>query len=125
MTAALTDIKERHEICRLSGGGKHGRRPALQLRYFGRHHIIGGILQPGIKISAGLQIEKLSHILPGFISEGGGLDNGNLARLPVPRGIARLHTFCTCFIFTHFNLHAAFFAATRCEIRADGFASAT
>ena len=49
----------------------------------GRHRIVGGVLESGIEVTAGLQVEQLAHLLAGLIAEGGGLDDGEIAGLAV------------------------------------------
>ena len=45
-----------------------------------------------IEIAVCFQIEQLAHILAGGVLEGGGLNDGDLARLAVAGGVAALHT---------------------------------
>ena len=95
MVAAGGDIKDGKEICRLTGGGEHGGGAALQGADLRRHLVVGGILEPGVKITLGLQIEEGPHGLPGGIPEGGGLDNGNVAGLSTPGDVARVEAVGT------------------------------
>ena len=104
MIAAGGDIKDGKEGCRLTGAGQHGGGAALQLADLGRHRIAGGILQSGIKIAAGLQIEKLAHIITAGIFKGGALNNGDLAGFAVSGGITALHTFGFDLKITHFSI---------------------
>ena len=71
------------------------RAAALKGADLRRHHIAGGIGQPGIKIPRRLQIKQLAHILAGVVFKCGALDYGYLARLAVFRRVAALHAFCT------------------------------
>ena len=93
VVAAAGDVEEGEEVGRLAGGGQHGRGAAFQLTDLGGHVIVGGVLEPGVEITGGLQIEELAHVLAGGVLEGGGLDDGDLAGLAVAGGIAALHTF--------------------------------
>ena len=90
MVTAVGDVEHSIEVGRLAGGGEHGGGAALHVADLGRHHVVGGVLEPGIEIAAGLQVEQLAHVLAGGILECGGLDNGDLAGLAVARRIAAL-----------------------------------
>ena len=92
MVAAAGDVENREEIGRLAGGGQHGRRAALQLGDLGRHAVVGGVLQAGVEIAAGLQIEELAHVLGGVVFEGRALHDGDLPGLSVFRRVAALDT---------------------------------
>ena len=93
MVAAACDIKQRKEVCCLTGGCEHCGGAALQLRDLRRYIIAGGILKPGVKIAAGFQIKKLPHILRGRVLKGRALNDRDLPGLAVSRGIASLNTF--------------------------------
>ena len=94
MVAAAHNIKQRKEVGSLSGRGQHRCGAALQLGNFGSHIIAGGVLKPGIEISACLQIKQLAHILRGSIFKRGALNNRNLTRLSIAWSIASLNAFC-------------------------------
>ena len=101
MVAAVGNIEDGVEVGRLAGGGEHGRSASLHVADLGGHHIVGGVLKPGIEISAGLQVEELAHVLAGGVLKGGGLDNGNLPRLSVAGGVAPLDAFGVDPVVTH------------------------
>ena len=92
MISASANIEQRKKVGCLSAAGQHGRSASLQLRNLRRHIIICRILESRIKITAGFQVKKLSHILAGVIFKSCALNNGNLARLPVSRCITSLYT---------------------------------
>lgn len=92
MVAAGGDVEHRVEVGRLPGGGEHCRRPPLQRADLCRHVVVGGVLEAGVKIPAGLQIEQGPHGLSGGVAEGGGLDDGDVAGLPVAGGIPPVDT---------------------------------
>ena len=98
---ALADVEQGEEVGRLTGGGQHGGGAALHLRDFRRHIVVGGVLEPGVEVAAGLQIEQLAHVLAGVIFEGGGLDDGNLAGLAVAGGVAALYALGADFVLAH------------------------
>ena len=50
--------------------------PPLQLADLLGHKVTGGVLQAGVEVAVGFQVEQLAHILAGGIFEGGGLDDG-------------------------------------------------
>ena len=87
MIAAGCNVENSKEICSLAGRCQHTGRSALHIRYFRRHIIICRILQTGIKIAALLQIKQFSHSGARFIFERRTLNDRNLPRLPVLRGI--------------------------------------
>ena len=89
--AAVANVEQCIEIGCLAAACQHGRRAALQRTDLGRHHIVGGVLQTGVKIAAGLQVKQLGHILAGIIFKGSALHNGDLAGLAVAGGVAALH----------------------------------
>ena len=93
VVAAAADVKQCIEISGLSAAGQHPSRTALQPGDFRRHIVIGGILEPGIEITACLQVEELSHILTGVVFERSALNDGNLTGLPVSRRVAALYTY--------------------------------
>ena len=90
MVSAGGDIEQGKEIGRLARRGQHSRRAALQRGDLGRHKIVGGVLQAGIKIARGLQVKQLAHILAGGVFERGGLNDGNLPGFAVAGGISSL-----------------------------------
>ena len=91
MIAAAGDIEHGIEIRRLAGACQHSGGATLQLGDLCRNVIVRGVLQPCIEIPAGLQIKQLAHILAGSVFEGGGLDDGDLARFAVAGRVAALH----------------------------------
>ena len=93
MVPAGGDVEHGVEIGRLAGGGKHGRRAALQGRDLGRYRVVGGVLQPGVEVAAGLQVEEFAHVAAGSVLKGGALNDGYLPGLAVAGGVARLHAF--------------------------------
>ena len=103
MIPAGGDIEEGKEIGGLSGRGQHSGASAFQRGNFRRDHVTGGILQTGVEIAACLQIKEFAHILTGGVFEGGGLDNGNLARLSVAGGIAALYAECLRAVCGHYT----------------------
>ena len=90
---AGADVEQGEEIGRLAGGGEHGGGAALQLTDLGGHVVVGGVLEAGVEIAAGLQVKELAHVLTGGVLEGGGLDDGDLPGLAVAGGVAPLDTF--------------------------------
>ena len=101
MVSAGGQVEQGEEVSRLTGGGQHGRRAPLQGADLGGHGVTGGILEPGVKIAAGLQVKELAHVLAGGVLEGGGLDDGDLAGLAAAGGVAPLDTGSLDPIVTH------------------------
>ncbi len=94
MLSAGDDVEDGVKGCRLTGGGEHSGRPPLQGADFRGYPVVGGVLQAGVKIPAGLQIKEGPHLLAGGVAEGGGLDNGDVAGLPVAGDIPGVEAFC-------------------------------
>ena len=103
MVAAVGNVENGVEVGGLTGGGQHGSRAAFQLGQLGGHIIVGGILQAGIEIAGGFQIEELAHILTGGVLEGSRLYDGDLAGLAVAGGVAALHAFGLDSVIAHGN----------------------
>ena len=102
MAARLTDIEHRIIVSGLAGGCEHGRHAALQLADLLRNTVIGGVLEPGVKIAVLLQIEKASHLLGGIVFISGCLIDGKDPGFPVSGLPARLDTYCFfCVWFLH------------------------
>ena len=92
VVSAVHDVEQGEKVGSLAGGGQHGGGAALQGGDLGGHIVVGGVLEAGVEIAAGLQVKKLAHVLGCGVLEGGGLDDGDLPRLAVAGGIASLDT---------------------------------
>ena len=103
VVAAAGDVEDGVEVGRLAGGEEHGGAAALQSGDLGRHGVVGGVLQTGVEVAAGLQVEQLAHLLAGLIAEGGGLDDGEVAGLPVAGTIAGVEAVGGDLIVAHGN----------------------
>ena len=101
MVTAGGNIENGVEGGRLAGGEQHGSGASLQGADLGRHGVVGGVLEAGIEIAAGLQIKQLAHLLAGLIAEGGGLDDGEIPWLPVSGAVARMQAVGADLIVTH------------------------
>ena len=91
MVACLTEIEQRKEVGGLTAGRQHGGGAAFQLADLFRHHVAGGVLQAGVEVAVGLEVEQLAHVLAGSVLERSGLDDGDLAGFAVAGGVAALH----------------------------------
>ena len=91
MVATGSDIEYCVEVGSLTRGGQHSGRAAFQLRKLCSHIVVGRVLETGIEVAAGFQIEQLAHVLGGRVLESGGLDNGNLTGFAVSGGVAALN----------------------------------
>ena len=98
MVAALGDVEHGVEGSSLTAGGEHSGTAALKGADAGGHHVVSGVLQAGIEVAAGLQVEELAHVLAGVVFESGALYDRNLTRLAILRGVASLNTDCTEFL---------------------------
>ena len=92
MVTGLAEVEQGKEVGGLTTGGQHGGGAALQLADLLGHKVTGGVLQAGVEVAVGFQVEQLAHILAGGIFEGGGLDDGDLAGLAIAGRITALHT---------------------------------
>ena len=88
---AAGDIEHGIERSRLARRRQHGCGAAFQIRDLGRHKVVRGILQAGIEISRGLQIEKGAHGFAGSVFERGALVDGHLTGIAVAGLVAGLH----------------------------------
>ena len=95
VVTCASDVEDGKEVCRLTRGGQHSGRAPLKRRNAGGYRITGRILQAGIEIAACLKVKELSHILTGFITEGGALHDRNLAGLTVLRAVPTLYAKVT------------------------------
>ena len=91
VVACLADIEQRKEVGSLTAGRQHGGGASFQLADLFRHHIAGGVLQAGVEVAVGLEVEQLAHVLAGSVLERSGLDDGDLAGFAVAGGVAALH----------------------------------
>ena len=91
VAACLANIEQRHKVRCLTGAGQHGCAAALQRRDFRRNVVARRVLQAGIEIAAGLQIEQPAHFGAALVFERGALDDGDLAGFAVFRAVARLY----------------------------------
>ena len=101
MVAARGDIEHGKERRRRAGGRQHGRRAALERSDARGNMVVRRVLQAGVEIAVGLEVEELSHRAAGIIFECGALNDGDLPRLAVPRRIARLYAPCSKSYFCH------------------------
>ena len=91
VVACLAEIEQRKEVGGLTAGRQHGGGAAFQLADLFRHHIAGGVLQAGVEVAVGLEVEQPAHVLAGSVLERSGLDDGDLAGFAVAGGVAALH----------------------------------
>ena len=101
MITVVCDIEYGKEVCRLTGGGQHSSRAALQLADLCGYRVTGRILQTGIEISCRFQIEKFAHFRAGFIFEGRALHDRNLTGFAVTGAVAALYAFGFNFVIVH------------------------
>ena len=101
MVAGSGKIKYGEKGRSLSGTGQHRRASAFQSRDLRRHHVVRRVLQPGIEISACLQVKQLPHVFAGIILKSCALDNRNHPGFPVFRRVAGFYAFR---LFSHARL---------------------
>ena len=91
MVARADDIEHGEEDGGLPGGCQHGGCAALKRGDTRRDGVVCRVLQAGIEIAAGLQIEQPAHFGAALVFERGALDDGDLAGFAVFRAVARLY----------------------------------
>ena len=89
--ARTRDVEHGEEVRSLPRRREHGRRAALELGDLGRHGVVGGILQARVEVPGLLEVEQAAHVLARVELPGGGLVDGQLARLAVAGTVAALH----------------------------------
>ncbi len=85
------DVEDGVEVGSLAGGGEHRGGAALQGADPGGDGVAGRVLQAGVEIAFGLQVEELAHVLAGVVFEGRALDDRDLAGFAVLRAVAALY----------------------------------
>ena len=93
MISAGCQIENRKHIGCLSRACKHCSGSAFKCRNLAGNIVIGRVLKSGIEISAGLQIEELTHIFTGVILKSSALNNGYHTGFAVFRFVSCLNTF--------------------------------
>ena len=81
--ARAGDVEHGEEVRSLARRREHGRRAALELGDFGRHEVVRGVRQTRVEVPGLLEVEQAAHVLARVVLPGGGLVDGNLARLAV------------------------------------------
>ena len=85
------DVEAGEEIGRLAGRGQHAGDAALEGCQARGDMVVGRILETGIEIAGGLEVEQFAHLVAGSIFEGCALDDGDLAGFAVAGFVAGLH----------------------------------
>lgn len=83
MVTGLANVEHGVEVGGLARRGEDAARAALQLVDFGRHGVVGRVLESGVEIALGLEVEEVGHGLAAVIFEGGALDDGQHSALAV------------------------------------------
>ena len=91
VVAAARDVEHGEEVGRLARRREHGCRAALQLGDLRGHGIVRGIGETGVEVAGLLEVEQAAHVLARVELPGGGLVDGNLARLAAAGTVAALH----------------------------------
>ena len=92
MVSGGADVKAGEKVRRLARGSQHSGHTTLQGSYLGRDHVVGGILQSGVEITAVLKVEKTTHLVRSLVFESCALHDGNLPGVALPGVVTSLDT---------------------------------
>ena len=101
MVPGGAEVEDGEEVGRLAGRGEHGRRAPFQGADLGGHPVQGGVLQTGVEVALGLQVEQGPHGLAALVAEGGALDDGDVPGLPVAGGVASVDALGAFLVILH------------------------
>ena len=101
MVPGGAEVKDGEEVGRLAGRGEHGRRSPFQGADLGGHPGPGWVLQTGVEVALGLQVEQGPHGLAALVAEGGALDDGDVPGLPVAGGVASVDALGAFLVILH------------------------
>jgi len=93
MVAGFADVEHGVEVCSLTGAGEHGGDTTFESGNLRSHGVVGRVLQTGVEVAAGLQVEQIRHVIGGFVLESGALVDGENARFAVLRLPTTLDTY--------------------------------
>jgi len=99
VVAGFADVEHGVEVCSLTGAREHRSHATFESGDLGSHCIVGRVLQTGVEVAAGLQVEEVRHVIGGFVLESGALVDGENARFAVLRLPTALDTYG--FRFSH------------------------
>ena len=91
VVAGFADVEHRVEVSCLTGTCEHRSHTAFESGDFGSHGVVRRVLQTGVEVATGLQVEQVRHVVGGFVLESGALIDGEDARFAVFRLPAALH----------------------------------
>ena len=91
VVARAGNVEHGEKVRGLARRGKHAGRAAFKLGDFGGHRVVRGILQTRVEVARFLQVEQAAHVLARVKLPGGGLVDGQLARLAIAGTVAALH----------------------------------
>ena len=91
MVPRPADVQAGEQVRRLAGRGQDRAHTAFQGGDPGRDGIVGGILEPGIEITAVLQVEEPAHLVGSLVFESRALDDGNLSWITLSGLVTGLH----------------------------------
>lgn len=102
VVACLADVEHGVEVGGLAGGGEYASYTALELVNLVGYGVVGGVLEAGVEVARGFEVEEVGHVLGGVVFEGSALDDGEDAALAILGLPSALHadgsgfTFCHC-----------------------------
>ena len=91
VVARAGKVEHGEEIRRLARRREHARRAPFELGDLRGHGVVRGVREARVEIAGLFQVEQAAHVLARVELPGGGLVDGNLARLAVAGTVAALH----------------------------------
>ena len=85
VVAGFANVEDGVEVCGLTGTREHGCDTAFESGDLVGDGVVSRVLQTGVEVATGLQVEQVGHVIGGFVLERGALVDGENARFAVFR----------------------------------------
>ena len=100
VVAGFANVENGVEVCGLTGTREHGGDTTFESSDLVSDSVVRRVLQTGVEVTGGLQVEQVGHVVSGFVLERGALVDGEDARFAVFRLPTALNA--KSFDFGHF-----------------------
>ena len=80
VVAGFANVENGVEVCCLTGTREHGGNTTFESGDLVSDGVVGRVLQTGVEVATGLQVEQVGHVIGGFVLERGALVDGENAR---------------------------------------------